>query len=212
MRVKGPPLRGDLHRVADSAASFNAGVEILQEALGNAFLVGPYVDGFAANAGAGLDEESAGAEQTIVFGVEDGHEAEIDVGAKFRAIATQVLIDQAQDEFPAGYVRRFRGKIGADEQIRWAGGVFAEMDENAGVGAGFVWLGRCAEGVVSGGINCVGLDGVEGVRYFCGRDRLTLKGPEIGENLLLRPGLAAIDADLPQSARRSEAALVSGIK
>jgi len=51
--VQSAPSGGDLKRVADGAASFNAGVEILLQALGNALLIGPDIDRLANEAGAG---------------------------------------------------------------------------------------------------------------------------------------------------------------
>ena len=47
MGVDGAPVGGDLQRVADGAAGFDAGIEILREALGDALLIGPDVDRFA---------------------------------------------------------------------------------------------------------------------------------------------------------------------
>src|SRR5580658_8284452 len=218
--VDGAPAGGDLEGVADGPAGFDTGIEILLQPLSYALLIGPDVDRLADKAGAGLDEVSAGGQQAIVLGVEDGLEAEVGVGAQLGAVAAQILIDEAQVEFHARDVGGFRGQVGADEQIGWAGGVLAETDENAVVGLGFFRAGdrlagigrRCgwwAEGLVGGVVDAVGLDGVERADGFGGRDGLAFNRLHVGEDLLLRAGLAAFDADLAQHARRRESALVA---
>ena len=98
----------------------------------------------------------------------------------------------------------------ADEQIGRAGGIFAETDENAGVGLRAQWGWRAmrramkqaaGEGLVCGAVDAVGLDGLERVESLGRRDGLALDGFQVGENLLLCAGLAALDADLAQECR-----------
>ena len=64
-------------------------------------------------------------------------------------IAAEVLIDQAEVHLDAGDVGGCSGQFGADEEIGRAGGIFAETDQDAGVGA--VGCGRGRAGVAAGG-------------------------------------------------------------
>ena len=60
-RVLRAPLGRQLHSVSEGSADLEPGGEVLLEALGDALLVVPDVDGLADQAGAGLEE--------ITFGV-----------------------------------------------------------------------------------------------------------------------------------------------
>ena len=58
-----------------------------------------------------LDEESAWCEQAVVLGVEDGHVADVGVGAQLGAVAAEVLIDEAHVELDARDVGGFSGAV-----------------------------------------------------------------------------------------------------
>src|SRR5665213_2794774 len=217
--IRGAPLGGDLHGVAEGAADLEAGNQVLLKAFCNSLLVGPDEDRFARDGGARLQKESAWREAAIVLGSENCLVAEFGGAAELGAEATKVLIDEAQIHFHARDVGSGSGQLGADDEIGRTDGILAEADQDAGI------VGRGAGGSSGSGasgqrggkglkgcvISAVGLDGREGVDGGDGSNRLAIKRFQIGENAADCAGRGAFYLDLAEGARlRKHSGLARG--